>query len=137
MAERFTLDITKDNTVCGQITLDCIKMPDGVQITVLEGPAKGDIVTAADYFAALAGLRKRLAQEQLKPVCLGACRFVYPSGMSRDMALGRAAYLLESKRQASRDDLVDIFDPLPEAVPLDSLVYDEAEQLSFRLTLIG
>ncbi|HEK0789361.1 TPA: hypothetical protein U2J86_005128 [Serratia marcescens] len=43
-------------------------------------------------------------------LCKGAKLSVYPSGMSRDMSLGIAAYDHKMGKQATREDLVNIFD---------------------------
>jgi hypothetical protein len=39
----------------------------------------------SDYFEALAKIREELERKGLRPVCYGASRNVFPSGMSRDM----------------------------------------------------
>ena len=137
MTEYFTFDLVKDGTVHGQIKLACTAEPMGkVEIQVLEGPSQGEFFIARDFFDALAGLRKALEKEHLRPACLGACLFVYPSGMSRDMGHGRQAYYLETLRPATKDDLVDIFDPLPDHVSLGDLASVPAQE-AFRKSLLS
>ncbi|CDL81115.1 hypothetical protein [Xenorhabdus szentirmaii] len=61
-----------------------------------------------DFFACFARLR-----EELKDViflCKGAKINVYPSSMSRQMALGMAAYEHILGKEATREDLVGTFD---------------------------
>jgi len=47
--------------------------------------------TATNFFVALLEVRKQLQREGLKPICYGACRGVWPSGMEVDMNLGLSA----------------------------------------------
>jgi hypothetical protein len=74
--------------------------------------------TAADFFDALCLLREQLAQHGLKPMCWGANRDVYPSGMARDMAQGMSAYRLKIGRQVRLTDLVNIFESGPAVDPV-------------------
>lgn len=67
---------------------------------------------AADLFAALEAIRLQLEPAGVLLCCQGARPDVFPSGMARQMAGGRRAYRLSSERRPTRDDLVDIFDPV-------------------------
>lgn len=61
-----------------------------------------------DFFSCFSKLRTKLSN--IIFLCKGAKLSVYPSGMSRDMSLGIAAYDHKMGKQAIREDLVNIFD---------------------------
>jgi hypothetical protein len=63
-----------------------------------------------DLFDALTTLRRSLESDGWLICCAGASRDVYPSGMSRQMSGGRAAYRHVTGRQPGQADLVDILD---------------------------
>ncbi|MCM1232782.1 MAG: hypothetical protein NC489_21860 [Ruminococcus flavefaciens] len=65
---------------------------------------------ADNYFDALINLRKELEERNIKLLCKGCCRNVYPSGMLLSMGTGRNAYTLIFGKHAKMDSLVDIFD---------------------------
>jgi hypothetical protein len=73
---------------------------------------------ASDYFEALCRVRDRLEAEGLRPVCYGASRNVWPSGMARGMGLGLVAYKTRLGERATRSDLVRIFDTGPDVEPV-------------------
>ena len=66
--------------------------------------------TGTDFFDAFCSIRKQLATSGIFPVCYGASRNVYPSGMTRDMGDGLQAYRLYVGKSARLEDIVDIFD---------------------------
>src|SRR5260221_1127096 len=72
---------------------------------------------APDFFAALCGVREKLADEGLIPFCYGASLNVYPSGMARDMGRGLKAYKFQMGTQATGAGLVDIFASGPDVIP--------------------
>jgi len=77
--------------------------------------ASGDLQgVGTDFFEAFCRIREQLANSGIFPVCYGASRTVYPSGMARDMGAGLKAYRLHMGRQAQSDDLVHIFDSGPD-----------------------
>lgn len=80
----------------------------------------------ADLFDALAGLRNKLAEQNMLIVCYGARRNVYPSSMSRSMGAGVMAYQLSLGKQARRTDMVNIFDKCD-----DSEIVTPEEQKAF------
>lgn len=61
-----------------------------------------------DFFSCFVKLRNELSDAIF--LCKGAKINVYPSSMSRDMSLGIAAYEHTFGKQATREDLVNIFD---------------------------
>lgn len=63
------------------------------------------------YFEALVKLRKDLEKINIKLLCKGCCKNVYPSGMILNMGTGRKAYTLSYGEQARMNSLVDIFTP--------------------------
>ncbi len=79
----------------------------------------GQIITATedDYFEAMCTIRKRLEAEGLMPLCYGASRTAFPSGMSRGMGLGLQVYKLRMGEQARTVDLVSIFATGPDVEP--------------------
>ena len=80
---------------------------------------RGRTVTesANDFFEALCKIRLVLEREGLIPFCYGSSLNVYPSGMARSMALGKAAYRMQSGRHVYGEDLVNIFAAGPDIVP--------------------
>ncbi len=61
---------------------------------------------ASDYFQAMCRIRLDLEKAGWRPVCYGASRNVYPSGMCRDMGRGLKAYRCQLGQPATLDDLV-------------------------------
>jgi hypothetical protein len=72
---------------------------------------------ASDYFDALAEVRQQLAPSGLTPICYGASRNVFPSGMAREMGAGLSAYKLTVGDRPSQDDLVNILATGPDVQP--------------------
>lgn len=68
------------------------------------------IKTDKTYFEALIQLRMDLEKLDIKLLCKGCAKNVYPSGMILNMGEGRKAYTLIKNQQAKMDSLVDIFD---------------------------
>jgi len=71
-----------------------------------------------DFFEAFCRVRERLENEGLIPLCYGASRNVFPSGMLRDMADGLQAYRLVMGQRVGRGDAVSIFDMGPDIEPV-------------------
>jgi hypothetical protein len=94
-----------ETTVEGQCLLSC-----EYRGTVLEA-------SASDFFKALCQIRLHLEEEGLIPFCYGASLNFYPSGMARDMALGRVGYKLTMGRFARQQDLVSIYGEGPDVIP--------------------
>lgn len=63
-----------------------------------------------NYFETLIELRQELEKTNIKLLCKGCCKNVYPSGMLLNMGTGRKAYTLTCGEQAKMNSLVDIFD---------------------------
>jgi hypothetical protein len=72
---------------------------------------------AHDYFEALSDVRLMLEKEGLFPFCYGASLNVFPSRMAREMGRGKAAYRMEMGKQATRENLVRIFEHGPDVIP--------------------
>lgn len=68
-------------------------------------------VEAENYFFALLELRKKLEVQNIKILCKGASRNVYPSPMILSMGEATKAYQLTMGKQARMSDLVNIFEP--------------------------
>jgi hypothetical protein len=65
------------------------------------------IAVEADFFESLCSIRRQLEGEGLRPLCYGAVRNAFPSGMARDMGRGLKVYL--SKLGVPGGQLVDTF----------------------------
>jgi hypothetical protein len=73
--------------------------------------------TADDFFEALCKVRLELEAEHLIPFCYGASLNVYPSGMARSMARGKAAYKMQAGKHGTKKDLVRIFSEGQDVIP--------------------
>lgn len=78
-----------------------IKFSDGELVLEKEGD---------NYFETLIMLREELEKKDIKLLCKGCCKNVYPSGMILNMGVGRKAYTLIYGEPAKMNSLVDIFD---------------------------
>lgn len=65
-----------------------------------------------DLFKALSAVREKMEPHDLYILCNGSRKDVTPSGMSRAMGKGRKAYRISLGKQAFKEDLLDIFDPV-------------------------
>ena len=80
-----------------------------------------------NYFKALLMFREYLEKESLQLLCNGAMKEVYPSPMQMSMGCGRTGYIQEMGKQASNDNIVDLFEFEP------SLTYSTIkEQLEYH-----
>ncbi len=70
-----------------------------------------------DYWDGFCNLRKELARRKLIPLCYGASKNVFPSGMSRDMGGGLTAYKTIIGQPGG--ELVGIFDRGDDIEPVD------------------
>jgi hypothetical protein len=68
-------------------------------------------IEADDVFAALVKLRLQLEDRDRLLLCNAARKDAYPSRMLREMGGGRKSYLLRQGQQASKRDLIDVFEP--------------------------
>jgi hypothetical protein len=91
--------------------------------------------SADDFFDALCAIRLQLERDGLVPFCYGASLNVFPSRMSREMALGKAAYRMTEGKQALRSDLVKIFDEGPDVIP--SSVQNQREYFDSWIRSLG
>lgn len=66
--------------------------------------------TGENYFDTLIEIREILESKNIKLLCKGCCKYVYPSAMIISMGRGQKAYQLEMGKQAKMESLVDIFD---------------------------
>ena len=66
------------------------------------------------FFEAFCGIRDQLATKGFFPLCYGASRCVYPSGICRDWSAGLIAYRMEMGKAVSRGSVVNIFDTGPD-----------------------
>ena len=66
---------------------------------------------AEHFWGALIKLRKQLEEHDIRLLCQGCCRNVYPSPMILDMGDARKAYKMTLGKHVKMEDLVFIFDP--------------------------
>jgi hypothetical protein len=64
--------------------------------------------SGSDYFASFSKIRRRLAGQSIFPLCYGASKDIWPSGMARDMGQGLKAYRLVLGQPAR--ELFEIFE---------------------------
>jgi hypothetical protein len=62
-----------------------------------------------DFFKAFCQVREQLSACGIYPLCYGASRNVYPSGLTRDWSAGDMAYRLDMGREVCQQDMVHIF----------------------------
>lgn len=68
-------------------------------------------IEAAEVFGALIQLRLQLEKNARLLLCNAARKDAYPSRMLLEMGGGRKSYLLRQGKPASKEDLIDVFDP--------------------------
>ena len=78
-----------------------------------------------DYFEAFCRVREQLERVDVTPLCYGASRNVFPSGMCRDMGDGLRAYRMQMGRKVGRGDMVSIFDSGPDIDPVSVEIQKE------------
>ena len=82
-----------------------------VEVRVQDVAVAGE---GSDLFEALTAARRGLEARDIQLGCNGARVDVFPSGMLRQAAAGRRAYVLPIPRVTVKPPLVDIFDLAPE-----------------------
>ncbi len=88
-----------------------------------------------DFFEAFCRIREALAERRLVPLCYAASRFVWPSGMCRDMGLGLRAYNRKIGERLGSEDLVDIFDNGPDVEPVSVAEQDAYAHAAWKASL--
>ena len=114
--------------------LELIENEDNVVITLYMEAVKIE-KKGENFFDTLIELREDLEKKNIKLLCKGCCRNVYPSGMLLSMGSGRNAYTLKYGEQAKMETLVDIFDSCSKeeyATVRDQLEYFENLILSLE-----
>jgi hypothetical protein len=85
-----------------------------VRIT-LDGRSEEE--SAFDFYSAFQRARRSFETEGFRFLCYGASLNVWPSGMVRDMGMGRKGYKLHKGRDTTFDDLVPIFESGNDVIP--------------------
>lgn len=85
-----------------------------VRIT-LDGRSEEE--SAFDFYSAFQLARRSFETEGFRFLCYGASLNVWPSGMVRDMGMGRKGYKLREDQDATFDDLVPIFESGDDVIP--------------------
>ncbi|MBF0528828.1 MAG: hypothetical protein HQK55_06075 [Deltaproteobacteria bacterium] len=112
---RISIRIADGSTIPANIE---IKEQDANCRLHLIGDGIDEAATGPDYFESFTEIRRRLARRNIFPLCYGASKNVWPSGMARDMLQGLAAYRLKLGFPAKENDLVDIFANAPDIEPV-------------------
>jgi hypothetical protein len=73
---------------------------------------------AGDGFEAFCRVREQLEEQGLRPLCYGASRQVFPSGMDRDMCVGLVACKHVPGDRMTPMESVAIFDTGPDVYPV-------------------
>lgn len=124
----------RDGTlVDGVVSLDCETETDCTLTLTFQG--RRYTSTAGDYFDAFCLVRLQLEQEGILPICYGASRTVYPSGMCRDMARGATGYKLTIGQHGRQEDFVSLFasgSDVEPATVAEQQAYVEAWRASLR-----
>jgi hypothetical protein len=115
---RFTIPIIVGNEIVeGNVTVhEELETRDQCTLT-LTFDGRSHTATDRDYFEALCKIRLELEKENALPMCYGASRNVFPSGMCRDMGRGLKAYKMTLGERGKQSDLVSIFATGPDVDP--------------------
>ena len=70
-----------------------------------------------NYFKALLMFREYLQRKSMQLLCNGAMKEVYPSPMQMSMGCCKTGYIQEIGKQASNDNIVDLFEYEPSLTP--------------------
>lgn len=100
------LVVGRDGVICGVLS---VSVDPASELALVVGDDTYSS-TGYDLFDALTALRRSLESDGLLLCCAGARGDVHPSGMSRQMSGGRAAYRHVAGRPPGSADLVDIFE---------------------------
>ena len=106
-----TLRSNKNDIINSELFL-LDESPDNEDMVVL-GIVFGDRcikIENDNFFDALKELRKVLEKENIQIMCNGAAKNVFPSPMQFSMGNTRKAYKLSYGKQATLEDMVDIFE---------------------------
>ena len=120
-SESYQIDVqTSDGNITPAELLVFEEVPGNPELVKLTLQFNGREISGIedDYFLAMYAIRRVLEQEGALLRCYGACKNVYPSGMSRSMGGGVKAYKLTLGSPAKIADLVSIFDTGPDVVPV-------------------
>lgn len=106
---KFLIDkdkIVKENLILFE------EAPDDEDMVLLEVEINGEKFSCKsdNFFLALQSLREELQKKNIQILCNGSAKNVYPSPMQLSMGSGRMAYKLRIGQQATKEDIVDIFD---------------------------
>jgi hypothetical protein len=88
----------------------------GYRLELVLGDGRRAEAFEADLFECLTTIRRQLDELGERPLCFGARRDVWASGMARDMGGGSHAYLLRRGQKPTSADLDGIFEPADASV---------------------
>ncbi len=89
----------------------CEESQDDEDMVLVELTVNGNSISFQDenFFQAFQAFRRHLEEHHIQVMCNGAAINVYPSPMQLSMGVGRLAYKLNVGKQATAEDIVDIF----------------------------
>lgn len=89
----------------------CIDFENTYELVITTESGSKWIAKSSNPLSALNTIREQMELEGLYPLCCGARLDVAVSGMAKGSRATRKVYKLELGKQATLEDLVDIFDP--------------------------
>jgi hypothetical protein len=81
-----------------------------------------------NFFESFKRVREQLAQQCLSPICYGASRKIFITGMAADMGFGMKVYRAEIGSSLSRSQLVNIFSSGEDIEPVSVEVQQEFQR---------
>lgn len=114
---RIRLSVRGDETIDADVYIR-EEIESASECTLTVASSRGTYTaTAGDYFDAFCAIRLELEVQSILPLCYGASRNVYPSGMCRDMGRGLTGYKMVKGERARQRDLVHLFTTGPDVDP--------------------
>lgn len=126
------IKICRQNSLIGDLKLDCNVNASSVSIHYRDWLGKEGEVEGDDFFRLLGELREVYSQEGFLLMCTGSLIGVFPGGLTSESSHGELAYKFDEV--TGDKEVVNIFDPLPlEDVHLISTL---SEQKAKRMSVI-
>lgn len=109
--ENFVVEIATRGVPNGSCVIEWMPEAEGVAMTARAASVGIVNIRAANVFEALVKLRLQLEGSDCLLLCNAARKDAYPSRMLLEMGGGRKSYLLHQGKPASKEDLIDLFEP--------------------------
>ncbi|GIG63374.1 hypothetical protein Lfu02_77460 [Longispora fulva] len=124
MAQVFVLEVVDAEGSAREVELR-IGEPSVARVELVEPDGVFEAADG-DYLDCLILVRRHLEERGLLLCCQGARPDVWPSGMLRQFANGREAYVLDPERRGEVLETVDIFAPAPAGSVVDIMTQGKA-----------